>query len=179
MLKVKKGDLDKLGLLYERYKKMLFIFFFRMNHDQLLSEDLVQNVFVRILKYRYTFRGDGGDAAFKIWLFHIARNLNYEHFRKNKAGWKESITDRHETISFHREEMLDISRDENLHLLRLAIERLEEEKREIIVLSKIEGMKYSEIGKVLDCSEGAVKTKVFRALRELKKEFETIRKIYE
>ncbi len=59
MLKVKSGDLDKLGLLYERHKKRLFGFFYKMNSDASLSEDLVQNVFVRMLKYKHTFTGEG------------------------------------------------------------------------------------------------------------------------
>ena len=50
MLSVKEGEIQKLGLLYERYKKRLFGFFFQMNKDANLSEDLVQNVFVKILK---------------------------------------------------------------------------------------------------------------------------------
>ena len=59
MIKVKDGDLEKLGLLFERYKKPLFGFFYGMNRDADLCEDLVQNVFMRILKYRYLFRGEG------------------------------------------------------------------------------------------------------------------------
>lgn len=175
MLKAKEGDLDKLGLLYERYKKLLFAFFYRMNHDAKLSEDLVQNVFIRVLKYRYTFRGDG---AFKVWLFHIARNINHEHFRKNKLEVKESLEERHEDLSLHREEESASSRDEDINLLKMAIGRLDKEKREVIVLSKIDGFKYKEIGELLNCSEGAVKTKVFRALKELKIEYAKVKNVY-
>jgi DNA-directed RNA polymerase specialized sigma24 family protein len=91
MQKVKEGDIDRLGLLFERYKKPLFGFFYGLNKDAGLSEDLVQNVFFRILKYRYLFRGEpagrpgGGD--FKTWMFHIARNVKNDHYRKeNKLG---------------------------------------------------------------------------------------------
>src|SRR5687767_1772753 len=59
MIKVRDGDIDKLGLLFERYKRPLYGFFYGMNRDPDLCEDLVQNVFVRILKYRYLFRGEG------------------------------------------------------------------------------------------------------------------------
>ena len=55
MLKVKEGDLDKLGLLFERYKKVLFAFYYRMNFNAELSEDLIQNVFMRILRYKHAF----------------------------------------------------------------------------------------------------------------------------
>jgi len=88
MLKVKEGDLDKLGLLFERYKKPLFGFFYGMTRDSELSEDLIQNVFFRILKYRYLFRGEGD---FKTWMFHIARNVSHDHFKKNRAQHKEAL----------------------------------------------------------------------------------------
>jgi RNA polymerase sigma factor (sigma-70 family) len=72
MLKVKNGDLDKLGLLFERHHRALFGFVFHMTGQRELSEDMVQNVFYRILKYRHTFRGDG---EFKTWMYHMARNV--------------------------------------------------------------------------------------------------------
>ncbi|HEY5824071.1 MAG TPA: sigma factor, partial [Cyclobacteriaceae bacterium] len=55
MIKVRDGDLDKLGLLFERYKKPLYGFFYGMNKSQELSQDLVQNTFFRIMKYRHLF----------------------------------------------------------------------------------------------------------------------------
>lgn len=169
MLKVKDGDLDKLGLLFERYRKILFGFFYNMNHDAGLSEDLVQNVFMRILKYKKGFKGDG---EFKVWMFHIARNVGHDHYRKNKGReadeidhWKDKLSDN----EMNREG--EIERGEDLDLLRIALKRLDEEKREVLTLSKLEGMKYKNIGDILNCSEGAVKVKVFRALQALKQEY--------
>src|SRR6476659_1613057 len=95
MLKVKEGDLDRLSLLFERYKRPLYGFFYGLNRNAELSEDLVQNVFYRILKYRYLFRGEGD---FKTWMFHIARNVNHDHFRKNKLNAKDSLEDWQERL---------------------------------------------------------------------------------
>jgi RNA polymerase sigma-70 factor (ECF subfamily) len=172
MLKVKHGDLDHLGLLYERYKQQLFGFFYNLNRDKDLSEDLVQNTFVRIIKYKHGFKGDG---EFKSWMFHIARNVNIDHFKKNKKNnetdsleaWQEESTDDVET-------QLSIDKEGNLQLLEKAIDQLDYEKRELITMSKIKGIKYKEIGEVLNCSEGAVKVKVFRALRALKEVYAEI-----
>jgi len=83
MMLVRDGDLDKLGLLFERYKKPLYSFFYGMNRSQELSEDLVQNTFLRIMKYCHLFRGDGD---FRTWMFHIARNVSHYHFRKDKKS---------------------------------------------------------------------------------------------
>ena len=169
MLSVKEGDLDKLGLLFERYKKVLFGFFYNMNRDSDLCEDLVQNVFIRILKYRKGFKGDG---PFKVWMFHIARNVNFDHFRKNKikteeiVDWEDKLGDDLPT----REGQME--KNEDLKLLRMAMMQLDEEKREVLTLSKLEGLKYKEIGEILKCSEGAVKVKVFRAFQALKEAYQ-------
>ena len=172
MQKVKWGDLDQLGLLFERYKKMLFGFFYNMNHNAELSEDLVQNTFMRILKYRSGFKGEG---EFKVWMFHIARNVSHDHFRKNKRNDNDDIDqwrDRLGDDSANRDD--ELMHNEDMQMLKIAISRLDEEKREVLTLSKIEGMKYKQIGEVLSCSEGAVKVKVFRALKSLKEEFQQL-----
>jgi RNA polymerase sigma factor (sigma-70 family) len=174
MLKVKDGDLDKLGLLFERYKKPLYGFFYGLTRQQELSEDLVQNTFLRILKYRHLFRGEGD---FRAWIFHIARNVNHDHHRKNKIKVKEDIDHWQDRIGHQENRATEMQHDEENHLLVMAMNRLPEEKREVLLLSKFQDKKYSEIGQVLGCSEGAVKVKVFRALQELKMIYRQLEKI--
>lgn len=180
MIKVKDGDLDRLGLLFERYKKPLFGFFYGMNKDAELCEDLVQNVFFRILKYRYLFRGEpagrpgGGD--FKTWMFHIARNVNHDHYRKNKLGKTESVELWQERIGHNDIYSVQVQQDEDLKMLSIAMDRLPEDKREVLLLSKFQEKKYKEIGEILGCSEGAVKVKVFRALQDLKAVYKQLEK---
>lgn len=173
MLKVKDGDLDRLGLLFERYKKPLFGFFYGMNKDAELCEDLVQNVFFRILKYRYLFRGEGD---FKTWMFHIARNVNHDHYRKNKLGKTESVDEWNERLGHSDIYTTQVQQDEELKMLSLAMDRLPEDKREILMLSKFQDKKYKEIGEIIGCSEGAVKVKVFRALQDLKAVYKQLEK---
>jgi RNA polymerase sigma factor (sigma-70 family) len=173
MLKVKEGDLDKLGLLFERYKKPLFGFFYGLNRDAELCEDLVQNVFFRILKYRYLFRGEGD---FKTWMFHIARNVSHDHFRKTKWKLKESLENWEERLGSDENRDTEFQQDEEMQLLSMAMDRLPEDKREILLLSKFQDKKYKEIGEILGCSEGAVKVKVFRALQDLKEVYKQLEK---
>jgi len=169
MLKVKAGDLDKLGLLYERHKKRLFGFFYNMNQNASTSEDLVQNVFVRMLKYKHTFTGEGSFAA---WMFRTARNVNYDHHRKHKKQKHESDL---ESIQYKLDDgqNLDSEMDkkDEVSLLAMAMQKLPAEKREILVLSKLKEIKYNEIGEILGCSEGAAKVKAHRALNDLRSIF--------
>lgn len=177
MFKVREGNLERLGLLYERYKKILFTFFYRLNSDVYLSEDLVQNVFVRIIKYRHTFRGQG---EFKTWMFHIARNLSHEHYRRNSRKVStERLQLRHEALTDQAELTGNTQKDHDLKLLNKALDGLSIEKREIILLSKIDGMKYKDIGQILNCTESNVKIRAFRALKELKSNFEKLKQYHE
>jgi RNA polymerase sigma-70 factor, ECF subfamily len=78
MRAVRAGDLAKLGVLFDRYHAPLFDFLSRMTGNAAAAEDLVQDIFVRILKYRSTYRDDG---RFETWLFRIARNARADYFR--------------------------------------------------------------------------------------------------
>lgn len=174
MMKVREGDLDKMGLLFERYKRPLYGFFYGLNKRQELSEDLVQNTFLRILKYRHLFRGDGD---FRTWMFHIARNVNIDHHRKHRIKATEELENWQERVGHHENQSVEMQQHEEHRMLSMAMDRLPADKREILLLSKFEERKYSEIGEVLGCTEGAVKVKVFRALQELKVIFKQLEKI--
>ncbi|HEX8039922.1 MAG TPA: RNA polymerase sigma factor [Chryseosolibacter sp.] len=173
MTKVKNGDLDKLGLLFERYKKPLFGFFYGMNKDTAVSEDLVQNVFFRILKYRYLFREEG---EFRTWMFHIARNVSHDHFRKIKWKGKEDIENWKDRLSNNENRQEEYRHDDEMRLLSMAMDKLPEDRREILLLSKYQEKRYREIGEILGCTETAVKVKVFRALQELKEIYKQLEK---
>lgn len=173
MLKVKDDDLDKLGLLFERYKKPLFGFFYNLNRNQELSEDLVQNTFLRILKYRHLFRGEGD---FRTWMFHIARNVSHDHYRKDKLKARDNVEDWQDQLVHHENRSSELEQQDEQTLLAVAMERLPADRREILLLSKYQEKKYKEIGEVLGCSEGAVKVKVFRALQELKAVYQQLEK---
>ncbi|MBN8577755.1 MAG: RNA polymerase sigma factor [Cytophagales bacterium] len=174
MLKVQAGDLDKLGHLFERYKKPLYGFFYGLTKEQELSEDLVQNTFLRIMKYRHLCRGEGD---FQAWMFHIARNVRFDHHRKKQVPTSRALEDWQDHLGHLENRAMELQHQEEHHLLLQALDRLPEEKREIILLSKFEEKKYSEIGEVIGCSEGAVKVKVFRALQELKVIYKQLEKI--
>lgn len=174
MLRVKEGENHKLGLLYERYKKRLFGFFYQMNKNANVSEDLVQNVFIRVLKYKHTF---SDESKFITWIFQIARNEMYDDFRKQKKENHDDI----ETVSYYLNSDATIESDievaENTIKLKKAIEKLPKEKKELIVLSKLKELKYREVGEIIGCTEGTARTKVHRALNDLKQIYLTLENV--
>ena len=82
MLAVRDGQVGRLGQLFERYHMALFDFLARTTGDRAAAEDLVQDVFVRILKYRQTYRND---SRFETWVFRIARNARADYFKSQRA----------------------------------------------------------------------------------------------
>jgi RNA polymerase sigma-70 factor (ECF subfamily) len=169
MLKVQNGDIDKMGLLYERYHRQLFRFLYNMTRQKELSEDLVQNVFIRMLKYNDGFLGHG---EFKTWMYRIARNTLYDHFRKVKKTPTYSDVKDYET-SIAGEQFTDasIEKEQELKLLETAMEKLSTENRELLILCRFEELKYHEIAKILNTTEGAIKVRIHRALKQLKSNY--------
>lgn len=165
MVKVQSGESDKLGLLYQRYRKILFAYFYRLTSKAATSEDLVQNVFHRILIYWKQFRNQG---KFSSWMFSIAHNVFIDSLRKEKR------TEYHENMSkwdspddYRVDDQIEKS--EQQEMLKIAISQLSAEQREPLILSRYHELKYKEVAKILNCSEGNVKVRIFRAITNLKK----------
>ncbi|MBX2841622.1 MAG: sigma-70 family RNA polymerase sigma factor [Flammeovirgaceae bacterium] len=161
---VSRGDLDKAAILFERYQQKMFNFFLKMTFERDLSQDMTQNLFLRMIKYRNSFNES---LSFKSWIYQIARNVHYDYYRKQKGKFSkytdlEAISDQ---MAQQGEDKEQIEREKSLHK---ALTLLDQEQREILIMSKFQKLKYSEIGKIMNCSEGAVKVKIHRAIKKLK-----------
>jgi len=166
MLKVKDGDIDKMGLLYQRYNRQLYGFIFHMTRNKEVSEDMVQNTFFKMLKYRNGFTGYG---EFKTWMYHVARNTLNDHFRKVKRTPAHNSLEGFEEL-IPGEQFADeqLEKQHDLKILDMAMKNLSEENRELLVLCRFQELKYNEIATILNITEGAVKVRVHRALNQLK-----------
>jgi RNA polymerase sigma factor (sigma-70 family) len=166
MLRVKEGNLEALGLLFERHHLPLFGFLFHMTNDRELSEDMVQNVFYRLLKSRHTFTGNG---EFRTWMFHIARNLLKDNAKNNKKkGNLHNISGFEEKIGSGETADERILKKQEQGVLNKALETLSPEYREVLILSRFYELKYYEIAQIMNISESAVKVRVHRGLEQLR-----------
>ena len=165
MLAVREGDVEKLGLLFEKHHKRLYNYFLFKTKNQQVSEDLVQDVFYRMLKYRHTYHRDG---KLMSWMFRIARNARIDYFREHSVQ-PDLIEKEDDFLSSDPNPEEKYEQKSEIDLLRKAIDELPTDKREVIIMSRFNNMRYEEIGKVLGCTSGTVKVRVYRAIRELTK----------
>ncbi|NIR48575.1 RNA polymerase sigma factor [candidate division KSB1 bacterium] len=168
MLQVREGDLGKLGVLFERHHKLLYNFFLRLTGNREVSEDLVQDVFFRILKYRHTYQGR---SAFTLWMFQIARNARFDHLKKKKKYDAVQDDEIPEHISQDPIPVENLERYQETALLHSALAKLADEDREVLVLSRFQNFKYKEIAELLGCAEGTIKARVHRAIKNLRDVF--------
>jgi RNA polymerase sigma factor (sigma-70 family) len=166
MLLVKAGDIDRMSLLFERHNRALYGFLYHMTQRRDVSEDLVQNVFYRMLKYRHTFTTD---SHFNGWMYHIARN-ELKDLAKKQSGAVlfDQLNDHEELITDGQSAAEHLEKKEARQELSKAMLRLNESDREILILSRFQELKYAEIGQLIGITPGAAKVRVHRAIQELK-----------
>ena len=163
MQEVRAGNIGKLEVLFDRHHRPLFRYFLHLTSNREASEDLVQDVFFRILKYRHTYQPE---VSFRAWLYQIGRNAYLDQAGRRKpetaltgdaaeAGSREILPDR------------QYQNKQEAMLLHRALAALPRDKREVLVMSRFLELKYDEIAAILKCEVGTVKVRVYRALREL------------
>ncbi|HWZ33039.1 MAG TPA: RNA polymerase sigma factor [Bryobacteraceae bacterium] len=172
MLQVRDGDTASFGLLLERHRSPVVHFLYRMVQNQAVSEELAQEVFLRVYRSRATYEPT---AKFTTWLFRIATHLALNWIRDGRKekgqesldenlieGVERQVADRQPTIE------QNLLYQVRLREVREAIEMLPAKQRAAVMMHKYEELEYSQIAKALNCSESAVKSLLFRAYESLR-----------
>ena len=180
MLDVKAGDEASFELLLQRYRTPLVNFLFRMVRNREQAEDLAQEVFLRVYRAREDYVPS---AKFTTWLFRIATNLALNSMRDTRYQKLEVSIDAPVTVGAEDgdERPLDVAEkhpnieqhlveDVRVKMIRHAINKLPEKQRAAVLLHKYQELDYTEIAKVLSCSESALKSLLFRAYEALRVE---------
>lgn len=172
MLRVREGDESSFATLLDRHRAPVIRFLYRMVQNQAVSEELAQEVFLRVYRSRSTYEPT---AKFTTWLFRIATHLALNWIRdgrneksqesldqKTLEGATPQVADRGRTVE---QELVYQAR---LAEVRQAIELLPAKQRAAVLMHKYEEMEYVQIAEALSCSESAVKSLLFRAYETLR-----------
>lgn len=167
MVEAREGNLDNVAELFERHNAKLYNFFLRLTYNRDLSHDLVQNVFMRIIKYRGSYNEK---YNFRTWMYQMARNVLADHYNKEKLKFSE-YDDLGKLPDFTDGQEADEEKQQRHKALYDALAKLPDEQREILVLNRFQGVKYSEIAEINGMTLSAVKVKAHRAVNKLRELF--------
>ena len=170
---VKSGDLQQASILFDRYHKRIFNFLTRMTMDRDLAEDLTQNVFLRMIKYRNSYR-EG--KKFQSWIYQVARNVFSDHYQAHKNRKSDFID-----VEKMSDNVMDpeegAEQQEREKILHRSMALLTKEQRELLVLTRFQQMKYETVAELMETSVANIKVKVHRAIAKLREHYFELEKI--
>jgi RNA polymerase sigma-70 factor (ECF subfamily) len=168
-----RGDVLAMAALLRRYKRPLFTFVLRLNGDRHRAEDLLQEVFVRLIEHAHSYEGS---ARVKTWLYRIARNLSIDEMRRGKHRRHASLdaSERDGQDNLHQR-VADAAPAADRRAasgqlkdrIAQAIAGLPQDQREVFLLRQVEQLSFKEIAEITTCSENTVKSRMRYALARL------------
>ena len=172
MLRVKGGDGASFGVLLDKHRSSVVHFLFRMVQNHAVAEELAQEVFLRVYRSRASYEPT---AKFTTWLFRIATHLALNSLRDGKRDRSQERLD-DDSGAMPARQVSDTKPNVEQRLvyrarleeIRQAIAQLPDKQRAAVLMHKYQEMEYSQIANVLNCSESAVKSLLFRAYEALR-----------
>ena len=165
-----KGDVDSFSILVEKYQKGIFNFMFRLTLSREDAEELLQDVFIRVYKYLYTYNSS---LKFSSWLYRIAVNTFKDNSKRKKKQLAICSFDDEINTGVKQTNQLEIdieTREQFREIVKI-INSLKEEYRIAIILKCIQNFSYKEIGEMLGISPQNAKMRVNRARKIIGKSF--------
>lgn len=160
MCMVQQGQVNMLAPLFEKYHVALYNYFLRNGNSEAISEDLVQETFMKVLAYRSSYQGTG---SFRGWLYGIARNTMSDQYRKQKSRNEQHDTDELETLPGEEFET-SYQKQQQQSLFKRALLSLPEELRDLLILSRYQQLNYEDIATMTSCNLNTLKSRMRKAI---------------
>lgn len=183
-------DSNAFELLSTRYREVIYRHVWQTVRDDAATEDVVQEVFLRVWLHAKQWSGQG---TFKSWLFRIATNLALNHIRSMRRHRQLPLEIPNDALTYEEEPpvpgwMIDANEPgpeqrletaERYRLLHQLINRLPEEKREVLYLLYDDALETRQIAETLGIPEGTVKSRLHYATKRLAQEWKGLAKEWE
>lgn len=166
MQEVRRGSPEAFEVLYDRHHRAVFNFLLRFLGDRRAAEDLLQETFLRVFAHRQAYRST---AAFRTWLFTIARNLLIDRGRRARTRPEALGDELLREVADAWPDPLAVLEGRSLEeRLQAGVNRLPPFQREVVLLSRFAGLSHDEIAHVTGASPAAVRVALHRGLRRLR-----------
>lgn len=166
MERVTRGDMDSLGILFERHKQAVFGYLYRLLREETLAEDVLVSTFLRVYDSRRSYHIG---AKFTTWLYTIAHHLAVDHL-KHSAQREIHLSQLPDPpCRDHLNVSADaLERQQLAEVVQQAIARLSPDQRAVVLLREYQELSYREIAEVTGASEQAVRVRAHRARQALR-----------
>lgn len=170
--KMIEGDKEALEALYDKYEKLLYSFVIKLSSDQSLSEEVVQEVFIKLWTKKAKY--DETKGKFSSWIITITRYTAFDLMRVKKRDnvSLEEETDLPEQQNETTEDIVEWK--EKNSIIRKAVQELSEEQRKMVELFYFEGLSQSKIADKCNLPLGTVKGRLRLSLKHLKKHISSV-----
>jgi RNA polymerase sigma-70 factor (ECF subfamily) len=168
LLMVRRGEPDGASELFRRYGTPVLRYADRMLGNRAEAEEVAQEVFLKLISRVDQYDGRASVAS---WLFAIAANASRDRLRRTGRRATVPLDAVAEAPAAEPPADAALLARERRDLVRKALAELSDDQREALILARYHGLAYAEIAKALSISEGAVKTRIFRAMEKLKDVF--------
>lgn len=175
--RIQKGSMDSFKVIYERYKLKIYRYIYHFLNNPELAEDCMQDCFIHLYNKAHLY---DPKSKFSSWFYKMAKNLIFDFMRKAKirntisldkeVENEDSLASLHELIESPEFDPSKIAQsNEYIKLMREAIEKLDDEDKELIILCDIEGVSNKEAAEMLNLNQNLVAVRLFRARKQLAK----------
>ncbi|MCD6050958.1 MAG: sigma-70 family polymerase sigma factor [Verrucomicrobia bacterium] len=171
--KAQSGDMDAYDQLMRKYQERIYATVYHMTSNHEDANDLAQETFVKAYSALKNFKGD---SSFFTWVYRIAVNktINFLKTRKNRSFL--SLNDLDQQVE-HDQELVELVSEQTprraaglselQEKLNEAMQKLSEDHRMVVTLHDVQGLSHEEIGKIMDCNTGTVRSRLFYARQQL------------
>ncbi|MDY6982372.1 MAG: RNA polymerase sigma factor [Pseudomonadota bacterium] len=161
-----------LAVLFDRHHRRLLTFFVKLGHGRSGGEDLVQETFLRMLRYATSFRSG---AQFVPWMYQIARNAAADayHARPREEAHDHDALDAFGATAPDSPERAHGAGELEARLQR-ALARLPRDKRELVLLSRVHQLGTEDLARLFDCTPTTLRVRLHRSLDELRAHFDAL-----
>jgi len=173
ILRAREGSRDAFRCLVERHMKSAYNVAYSFVNDHHGAEEVAQEAFIRVYQSLESFRGD---SEFSTWLYRIVTNLSLnrlKQIRRRQEREVSSLTEEHVGSVEYTGAMPGMEMSE--HIER-ALHELPTMQRAVVILRHVDGLSTRQVSRILRCSEGTVKTHLFRGLEKMKKKLDYLQK---
>lgn len=174
---VQSGDRRALEYLYQKYEKLLYSYAYKMTTSHELSEEIIQDVFVKVWQKKGAY--DASKGKLSTWLITITRYSAIDILRKQKTPtfeYEEQDGAADTSEHFYSSVEKAVTAGEDQDVIRLAMQSLNKEQEKIITLFYFKAYSQSQISEALNLPLGTVKSRLRLALGHLRKNIEQERK---